>query len=356
MTKKRNLSIALIVLALIVLLLNIISNVITYYTLKQDETNYIYKITYEEDYEPGASTSYYLYTDGNIKVQRTTFCSALNCSATTSELEDINFDKETKKITYHYLLSLTKGQKDTEIKHSEIYNDDKKTSIFNYINNEDSDLIKLEIDDYQYKLELSKDNNYHMIYLKDDTITVANLYYKNYDREKVQIHKLKFNETNNKLIKEFILKQYEKEETYKNIYYSSFEHKDKIILDAIISNKETLLSNFENEKTLLYKLGFVGLNCLTPSLHIYDDLTYEFYNTYTTDGTNPTPKTGTYNYDLNKLIAASVDENILDNGLAFTLTAKDKTYYYEVTNPTLNEFLNTTELTVSSFTCGLESE
>lgn len=356
MTKKRNLSIALIVLALIVLLLNIISNVITYYTIKQDETNYIYKITYEEDYEPGASTSYYLYTDGNIKVQRTTFCSALNCSSTTSELEDINFDKETKKITYHYLLSLTKGQKDTEIKHSEIYNDDKKTSIFNYINNEDSDLIKLEIDDYQYKLELSKDNNYHMIYLKDDTITVANLYYKNYDREKVQIHKLKFNETNTKLIKEFILKQYEKEETYKNIYYSSFEHKDKIILDAITSNKETLLSNIENEKTLLYKLGFVGLNCLTPSLHIYDDLTYEFYNTYTTDGTNPTPKTGTYNYDLNKLIAASVDENILDNGLAFTLTAKDKTYYYEVTNPTLNEFLNTTELTVSSFTCGLESE
>lgn len=356
MTKKRNLSITLIVLALIVLLLNIISNVITYFTLKQDETNYIYKITYEEDFEPGASTSYYLYTDGNIKVQRTTYCSAINCPATTSDLENINFDKETKKITYHYLLSLTKGQKDTKIKHSDIYNDDKKISIFNYLNSEDTDLIKLEIDDYQYKLELSKDNNYHLIYLKENTITAANLYYKNYDREKVQIHKLKFNETNTKLIKEFILNQYEKEETYKNIYYSSFEHKDKIILDAIISNNETLLSNIEKEKNLLYKLGFTGLNCLTPSLDIYDDSTYEFYNTYTTDGTNPTPKKGTYNYDLNKLITASVDENILDNGVAFVLTNKDKTYYYEVTNPTLNEFLNTTTLTISSFTCGLEAE
>ena len=83
--------------------------------------------------------------------------------------------------------------------------------------------------------------------------------------------------------------------------------KEYMMLGAL---KEQLDDQDENEKTLLYKLGFVGLNCLTPSLHIYDDLTYEFYNTYTTDGTNPT----------------------------------------------LNEFLNTTELTVSSFTCGLESE
>lgn len=356
MTKKINLSIVLIVLALIILLLNIISNVITYYTLKQDETNYIYKITYEEDYEPGASTSYYLYTDGNIKVKSTTYCSAIDCEATTSELEDLNFDKETKKLTYHYLLSLTNGQKDTEIRHSDIYNDDKKTSIFYYIKSGDSDLIKLEIDDYQYKLELSKDNNYHLIYLKEDTITIANLYYKNYDREKVQIHNLKFNETNTKLVKDFIIKQFEKEEIYKNIYYSNFEHKDKIILDAIISNKETLLANIENEKILLYKLGFSGLNCLTPELHIYDDLTYEFYNTFTTDGKNPTPKKGTYNYDLNNLIASSVDGNTLDTGVAFMLTGKEKTYYFEVTNPALNEFLSTTELTVSSFTCGLESE
>ena len=181
MPKTKNLFIIGIVLAAIIIVLNIIVNIINYQVKKQDETNYIYKITYDEDYEPGSQTTYFLYTDGNVKVKSTVFCGAIDCEPTVSELEDLDFSKENLKLTYHYLLSLTNGKKETIIKNSDIYNDDKKISIFSYINRGEEQLLKLEIDDYQYKLEVGKENNYHLIYLKDNTINVANLYYENFD-------------------------------------------------------------------------------------------------------------------------------------------------------------------------------
>lgn len=63
------------------------------------------------------------------------------------------------------------------------------------------------------------------------------------------------------------------------------------------STAETSETNNSNtNKQQLYTITYNGLNCPTPSLILYDDNTYEYYHTFTTNGKPPTPKTGTLRY------------------------------------------------------------
>ena len=130
-----------------------------------------------------------------------------------------------------------------------------------------------------------------------------------------------------------------------------------MILDAIIANDESLLKDLSNVKELLYTLKFVGLDCLTPTLDIYDDKSYDYNYTFTTDGSEPTPRKGTYDYDLNKLLkTTNVDELGEHHMVYFYLKNKKKSYYLGIEDKDLIDFLASANLTTESFMCSLEYE
>jgi hypothetical protein len=227
--------------------------------------------------------------------------------------------------------------------------------MFFNISYEREELIQLDASNYDYKLELAKGNNFHLIYLEDNKINVANLIYENYDLVEIKKHTINFE--NNKIIKDFIKEQFEKDETFKNIYYTGYSYKDKLIMDAIIENNEDYIKNIEAAKELLYTLNYVGMDCLTPTLDIYDDKSYDYNYTFTTDGSEPTPKKGTYDYDLNKLLKTTKYEDVPEHPAGFFyLKGKEKNYYLGMEDKELDDFLKTAGLTKASFTCSLEHE
>jgi hypothetical protein len=359
MTKKKVLIVSILAVALLTAVLSLIFYIISLPSkpveIEKPKFEYgEYTIRYEEDYEPGASTTYHLHKDGSIEYTHTRYCSAKDCEPETTELKKLEFSEENLKLTYKFLVSLLEEKKEITIYSSQI-KDDKTNSLMFYISDEREELISLEMSDYDYKLELYKNNNFHLIYLEDDKINVGNLIYENYDLKEITKHTINFE--NNKIIKSFIVEQFDKKETFKNIYYSAYEYKDKLILDAIIANDESLIKDLSNVKELLYTLKFVGLDCLTPTLDIYDDKSYDYNYTYTTDGSEPTPLKGTYDYDINKLLKTTKSDEVPDHPAGyFYLSNKKKSYYLGMEDKDLADFLASANLSTASFMCSLELE
>ena len=75
------------------------------------------------------------------------------------------------------------------------------------------------------------------------------------------------------------------------------------ILYLYFDNKE----NNDNNKNLLYEIYYNGLDCLTPTLKLYDNNTYELYDTFEVEDKNLKPKVGNFNYDVS-LIVENIDK------------------------------------------------
>lgn len=127
--------------------------------------------------------------------------------------------------------------------------------------------------------------------------------------------------------------------------------KNNEINEANNSNnaKETSEKNNSNtNKQQLYTIKYNGIDCPTPSLILYDDNTYEYYYTFTTNEKQPTPKTGTYNYDINEIIN-NINNNE-ENYDPYTITDNNgNKYTTSGTNEKLIEFLNSID--VNLVTC-----
>lgn len=359
MKKKKILIISIFAIALLTVILSLVVFILSLpEKAKEIEAPKVeygeFTVRIEEDYEPGASTTYYLHKDGSIEFTHTKYCSAIDCEPTTSDKKILDFEKENLKLTYDFLRNLIEEGNEVTIYDSQIEDEKTKSLLFD-ISYEREELISLELSNYEYKLELGKGNNFHLIYLEGDKINVANLIYENYDLVGIKKHQIKFE--NNKIIKEFIKEQFDKGETFKNIYYTGSSYKDKLILDAIIENNEDYIKNIDEAKELLYTLNYVGMNCPTPTLDIYNDKSYDYNYTYTTDGSEPTPKKGTYDYDINKLLKTTEYEEISEHPAGFFyLKGKDNKYYLGMEDKDLDDFLKTAGLTKGSFTCSLEHE
>ena len=192
MGKKRILIISIFTVALLTVILSLIAFIISLPSKSKEvevpKKEYgEFTIRYEEDYEPGASTTYYLHKDGSIEYIHTQYCSALDCKPTTSEKEPLEFEKDNLKLTYKFLRNLIKKGNEVTIYDSQI-KDEKTKSMFFNISYEREELIPLDASNYDYKLELAKGNNFHLIYLKDNKINVANLIYEKYDLVEIKKH------------------------------------------------------------------------------------------------------------------------------------------------------------------------
>ena len=359
MEKKRILIISIFAIALLTVILSLIVFIISLpekaKEIEKPKVEYgEFTVRYEDEYEPGSSTTYYLHKDGSIEFTHTKYCSAKDCEPTTSDKKNLDFEKENLKLTYEFLRNFIKEDNEVTIYNSQI-KDEKTKSMMFYILYDREEFIPLEMSDYDYKLELGKGYNFYDVYLKGNKIDVASTIYEKYDFVGIQTHTIKFKKQ--EILVDFIKEQFEKDETNKNIYYTGYSYKDKLILDAIIENNEDYIKNIEEAKELLYTLKYVGMDCLTPTLDIYDDKSYDYNYTFTTDGSEPTPKKGTYDYDLNKLLKTTKYEDVPEHPAGFFyLKGKEKNYYLGMEDKELDDFLKTAGLTKASFTCSLELE
>ncbi len=110
------------------------------------------------------------------------------------------------------------------------------------------------------------------------------------------------------------------------------------ILFINTQNKEKIENN--GPKELLYEITYTGIDCLTPRVVLYSDNTYEYYNNYSVDG-NVEYNTGTYDYDLNKIIESANNSEELLSYYTINDSKNSTRYIVEQDNVELNEFLNT---------------
>lgn len=164
--------------------------------------------------------------------------------------------------------------------------------------------FEINVEKYQYKLDYRKNKNIgYVFYFKDNKKIIGKKLKINDDYNIVDIHtyEINFSEKNTDLIYEY-MEELSKEEESKSIYKTSIYKDEEAIINSLINNDELYMLNSSNIK-LLYEFSYEGLNCMTPILRLYDNNTYEYYYTYTTNEQKELiPKVGSYNYDVKNII------------------------------------------------------
>lgn len=105
-------------------------------------------------------------------------------------------------------------------------------------------------------------------------------------------------------------------------------------------------SKIEDEAKLSYTISYNGINCPTPTLYLYSDNTYEYYYTFGTDNEKLIPKTGTYNYDIKKIIN-NIDKYEENSFGPYSIKEENgKNYTTYNTNAELQELLSSLDITL----------
>ena len=121
------------------------------------------------------------------------------------------------------------------------------------------------------------------------------------------------------------------------------------ILYLYFDNKEV----YDENKNLLYKIYYSGLKCPTPTLKLYDNNTYELYDTFGVDGKSLKSKVGNFNYDVSLIVENINKYKIYEYDLYIIEDNQGNTYRISSNNMDLTNLLD--EIDVNLVTC-LEQE
>ena len=336
---KKNL---LIILLIIIFILLIITIYLKF--KKSSKINTYFEIIYYDDFIPGSKYDISIQDNNMVEITITHFCSALNCKPTTERrtfnYSNNNFEKLQKFVNNNFSSN-----------YFEIYNskltDRQKEVMQGLLLGEY--FFETNVEEYKYKIEYSKNDclTYVIYFKNDNSILVKELKINNdYDIVSVNTFLLDFSPKNKAILTDYIEKETKKENS--NIIYKyATLRKDEInIFNSIVENDESYLNNIENEANLSYTISYVGINCPTPTLYLYSDNTYEYYDTFSADNEMRIPKTGTYDYDISKIInnIDKYEEN--EFGLYYIKEENGKNYETYNTNTELQELLSSLDITL----------
>lgn len=294
-------------------------------------------ITYYDETVPGAKYNIIIQDNNKIKIITTHFCMIEGSSCNPRiEVETFNYSQDNLKKLKEFIKN-NFSNNHVEVYKSEL-TDKQKEVIEGILFGEY--FFETSVEEYKYKIEYQKNKSLsYDIYLKDDnSILVKKLNINDeYDIVSSDTYPLNFSEKNKAILKDYIEKQV-KEEKRNVIYkYPSLLKNEINIFNSITENDESYLDNIEYEAKLSYTISFVGIDCQTPTLYLYNDNTYEYYDTYNED--NLIPKTGTYDYDI-KTIINNIDKYKEDNyGQYIIKDENQKSYTTYKTNIELQNFL-----------------
>ena len=318
----------------------------------QTKAEPLYTLTYYDDYIPGSKSDIQIYND-KVEITTTKFCSAVNCNPKT-ETEIFKYSKENieKLITFinnNFSNKIKINANELTKRQEEVITGLLLGEYF----------FETNIEEYKYKIEYSKNDNlsYDIYFKEDNSILVKKLKINNdYDIVKIDTYSLNFSKESIKVLTDYIEKEIKNNNKNSNIIYKySTLKKDEInIFNSIVENDESYLKNIENEPKLSYTISYNGINCPTPILYLYSDNSYEYYYTFATDDQKLIPKTGTYNYDITKIIK-NIDKYKENNFGPYTINdANGNNHTTYNTNTELKELLNSLNLTLEK--CAVQQE
>lgn len=120
-----------VVVAVIVLA---VAAAIIYLIYTNNNDNYIYKITYRDEFTPGAKYVFYINENYNVKAVKESYCTTMECIETgnTSNTESysVNISYKNKEIFKVFLKELFNNE-NTEIELSSLYINDNDEQIIN---------------------------------------------------------------------------------------------------------------------------------------------------------------------------------------------------------------------------------
>ena len=311
-----------------------------------------YRMVYYDNGIPGSKYEITVI-DNRIEIKQTHFCSAVDCGEETVEEKKYNYSDENREKLGKFIDQLTNAHMDLMNLNADNFTEKQNDIMTGILLGEK--FFELAIEEYQYKIEYSEsDSVSYTIYFKEDESILVKKTTTNEDYDIVDLntYAIQFNKDHMKMLNDYAKKEAELAKT-SVIYKNATLYKDeKNIIRSIVENKEDYLE--EQKAELSYTIEYNGINCLTPILRLYADNTYEFYDTYTTDGTPVVPKTGTYQYDLQKLIK-NISKYPEDNIGPFVITDSDNhSYQTYSSNVELNELLKS--ISVSMTKCLEQAE
>lgn len=122
-----------------------------------------------------------------------------------------------------------------------------------------------------------------------------------------------------KILSKKILDKTDEEQTISYYIIKSNTKEKKVYNQDDLTIIKKILNELDGEREVLFAVKSVRLSCISPELVVYDDNTYEYNYTYTSDETRPPiPKTGTYDYNINEILDLLTDnKNISDSYYIF---------------------------------------
>lgn len=334
MNKNNNKKLYLII-GIIIILFSIATIIIINSIESKEEKIEPYTMTYHINAIPGSKKEIKVF-ENKIEVSTTQYCSSPDCKPETTT-ETLNYSKNNIKKFNEFV---KKNFKDEKIDVSE-------SDLTTYQNEVmqglllSEKLFELNIEEYKYKIEYYKNNHssYTIYYKNDYSILVKkSSINEDYDITNIETYKLNFKKENIDILFNYVQDEikFENEETNIILKYSTLLKYENNIFKSITENNESYL---KNEAKLLYSINYNGIDCPTPTLYLYEDNTYEYFYTMSTDDEKLIPKTGSYNYDISKLISNINNYEDNDIGPYYIKAYNGESYTTYNTNKELQDLL-----------------
>ncbi len=325
----------LVGIGVVVLLLGIVLVLFLFWPKEKKEI--LYHLEYQNDYVPGAKYEISIYSNNDIKITKTSFCSKVDCEPEEPVVFDYHFHDKNMKLLKQFIEKHFPNQETINIPFESLnaYEKDVISSL------EDGELaFEISVEEYEYQViyEESPTTTY-VVYLKEDDSILVKKITLNSKEEMTNIdsYSLNFKENHKKLLKEQV-KQWVGEDS--NVVYKTYFYKDEQYWIKSVQEKDEKYLE-ENRVHLVYEMSYHGINCLTPVLRLYDDSTYEFYDTFSNDQNPIIPETGTYDYDFTELFE-NIDQYPEDPLGPYSIYASSDERYYTTysSNKELRDFLS----------------
>ena len=311
---------------------------------KQLSTSVLYNITYYDELIPGSKYEISVQDNG-VEITKTSFCSAVDCNHTI-EKETFNYSKENIEKLKSFINNNFSNNYNIEL--NDISLTERQREVIQGLLLGEY-FFEANVEEYKYKIEYSKsdDLSYNIYFKNDKSILVKKLKINSdYDIVNVDTYSLNFSQKNKNILLDYIEKEVKKQNSNIIYKYSTLQKDEINIFNSLVENDEVYLNNIENEARLSYTISYNGINCPTPTLYLYSDNTYEYYYTFGTDNEKLIPKTGTYNYDIKKIIS-NID-NYEENSFGpYSIKEENgKSYTTYNTNNELQELLSSLNITL----------
>ena len=340
MNKKK-----ILLITLIIILLLIVVYITGFFIFHKGENNKDnYKLIYYDDYEPGSKNEITI-TNTKVIISTTSLCTAKECPSNNKKDKTYKYSKEnmTKLLTFIKNNFKNVGKKTITLEQKDL-SDYQNEVIRGLLTSEY--FFEIAVEEYEYKLDYDENKNlgYLVYFKKDKSILVKKLKLNNnFNIIKVDTYSLNFSKKNLEILNTYIKKE-AKNQKSNYINKSVLKKYETKLIKSIIENNESYLKNIEKDPKVTYVISYDGIDCDTPTLYLYSDNTYEFFDTGSVDYKPIVPKTGSYNYDISKIISSSNNYPADKVGPYIIIDYDGNGYQVYSSSLELQEFLNSLNL------------